>query len=146
MSKTVAAVLTLAVGTGLAACSSGSDSGTPAASAAASSSGADVCDSAGDLRTSLAALGDVEVVQEGTSGLEAAWTTVQDDWEQFADAARAEYGDQVDGVQAEADAVGQAVDAAQASPSAGTLGTAATAVGAFVRSAGDLVDEAGANC
>jgi ABC-type glycerol-3-phosphate transport system substrate-binding protein len=146
MSKHRAAVVALAVGTGLAACSSGSDSGTSAASSAATSSGADVCDSAGDLRTSLAALGDVQVVQEGTGGLEAAWATVQDDWAQFADAARARYSAQVDTVQAEADAVGQAVDAAQSTPSAGTLGTAATAVGAFVKSAGDLVDEAGSNC
>jgi hypothetical protein len=150
MSKRVAAVLTLAVGVGLTACSSGSDSGTPAAStgasSAASSGGADVCDAAGDLRTSLAALGDVPVVQEGTAALGTAWTTVQDDWGQFADAARAEYGDQVDGVQAQADAVGQALDAAQADPSAGTLATTATAVSAFVQSAGGLVDEAGSGC
>ena len=146
MSKHVAAAMTLAVGVGLAACSSGSDSGTAAASSAAGSSGTDVCESAGDLRTSLASLGDVQVVQEGTGALEVAWTTVQDDWVRFADAARAEYSDQVDSVQAEADAVGQAVDAAQATPSAGTLGTAATAVGVFLRSAGDLVDEVGSNC
>src|SRR4051794_4961539 len=140
MSKHVAAAMTLAVGLGLAACSSGSDSGTSAASSAASSaatsSGAGVCASADDLRTSLTALGDVQVVQQGTGALQSAWTTVQDAWGRFADDARAQYSAQVDTVQAEADAVGQAIDAAQATPSAGTLTTAATAVGAFLKSAG----------
>ncbi|MGY1781989.1 hypothetical protein [Geodermatophilus sp. SYSU D01036] len=105
-----------------------------------------MCGPAEDLRTSLAALRDVPVVEQGTSALEEAWATVEEDWGQFADAARTEYGDDVDEVQAEADAVREAVDAAQADPSAGTLGTAATAVGAFVRGADALLEETTSGC
>jgi len=142
MSRCAAAVAILVMGVGLSSCSSEADSGT----AAATAMGPNVCDSADDLRTSLAALREVRVVQEGTDALEVAWSTVQDDWAQFADAARAEYRTEVDDVQVEADAVRDAVDAAQASPSADTLGTAATAVGAFLQGAEALVDEASSTC
>ena len=142
MSKRVAAVLTVVVGMGLTSCSSDGDSGT----AAATSTSPDVCDSADDLRTSLAGLRDVQVVQQGTAALEQAWATVQDAWAQFADAARAEYGDQVDSVQDEADAVGEAVDAAQGTPSADTLGTAAAAVRVFLQDADALVDDTRSTC
>ena len=135
-------MLAVVVAGGLTSCSSDADPGT----AAATPSGPDVCDSADALRTSLAELGDVQVVQEGTGALEAAWSAVQDDWARFADAARDEYRDEVDGVQAEADAVGDAVDAALSTPSADTLGAAASAVGAFLRGAGALVDETTSAC
>ena len=142
MSRCAVAVAILVMAVGLISCSSDADSGT----AAATATGANVCDSADDLRTSLAALREVQVVQEGTGALELAWSTVQDDWARFADAARAEYRAEVDSVQVNADAVGDAVDAAQGSPSADTLGMAATAVGAFLQAAEALVDEASSTC
>ncbi|WP_457003110.1 hypothetical protein [Geodermatophilus sp. SYSU D00814] len=141
-SRCATAVVAVVVGAGLASCSSDAESGT----AAGTTPAPDVCGSADALRTSLAALGDVQVVQQGTGALEEAWATVQDDWARFADAARAEYRDEVDGVQADADAVGDAVDAAQGSPSADTLGAAATAVGTFLQGAGALVDETSSTC
>jgi hypothetical protein len=127
---------------GLSGCSSSSDGET----AAATSSGAAVCASADDLRGSLAALGDVQVVQQGTDALDQAWTTVQDDWARFADDARAQHADEVDGVQADADAVQAAVDTARADPGAGTLGTLASEVQTFLKDAGALVDEVRATC
>jgi hypothetical protein len=146
MSRSLAVVtavmVTALVGVGLAACSAEPDAG----SAAATTSGDDVCGAADDLRESLAALRDVPVVQEGTAARADAWPASQDDWARFADAAGAEYGDEVDDVQVEADAVGDAVDAAQDATSAATLGAAATAVGAFFQGADSLVTETSATC
>jgi hypothetical protein len=101
MRRCAAAVVAVVVGVGLASCSSGSDSGT----AAATSSRPAVCGSADELRTSLSALQDVKVVEDGTDALNEAWTTVRSDWAQLADDARGQYAEQVDGVQADADTV-----------------------------------------
>jgi hypothetical protein len=142
MRMCVVGVVTLVLGAGLSACSS--DPG--AESSAATASTADVCTSADALRGSLAALGQVQVAQEGTDALAAAWTAVKDDWAQLSDDAGAEYADQVEGVQAAADAVQSAVDNAQEEPSAQTLRDAAAAVGVFVQDAGALTDEVGSTC
>jgi hypothetical protein len=142
MRRCAAAVVTVVVGVGLASCSSGSNSET----AAATSSGPAVCASADDLRTSLSALQDVQVVQDGTDALDEAWTTVRSDWSQLADDARNQYAEQVDGVQADADTVQAAVDQARAAPSAQTLGNAASAVTVFLQDAGALVDEVRSTC
>jgi hypothetical protein len=98
------------------------------------------------MRSSLSALSDVQVVEQGTDSLTAAWDTVKDDWAQFADDARSRWSDDVDSVQADADTVGSAVDAAAATPSAQTLAAAGTAVGTFVHNAGALVDEVSSTC
>ena len=142
MSRCAAAVVAVVVGVGLASCSSGSDSGT----AAATSSRPAVCSSADDLRTSLSALQDVKVVEDGTDALNEAWTTVRSDWAQLADDARGQYAEQVDGVQADADTVQAAVDQARAAPSAQTLGSAASAVALFLQDAGALVDQVRSTC
>jgi hypothetical protein len=136
-------VVTAVVMAWLSACSSGSDPET----AAAPSSSSDVCSSADDLRGSLAALGDVEVAQAGAAAeLDQAWQAVQHDWDAFADAARAEHADAVDGVQADVDGAQAAIDSAQSDPSAATLGALASAVGTFLTDAGALVDEVGTTC
>jgi hypothetical protein len=147
MRTCVAGVMTVLLGAGIAACSSdaGTDSSAATTSAAAASSD-DVCASADTFRDSLTALGEVQVVQEGSDALGDAWTTVQDAWSQLADDARAEYGDQVDGVQAAADAVESALDSAQNDPTAQTLGDAAAAVGVFLQDAGALTDEVESTC
>jgi hypothetical protein len=142
MRTRAAAVGTVILLAGLSGCSSSSDGET----AAATSSDAAVCASADDLRGSLAALGDVQVVQQGTDALDQAWTTVQDDWARFADDARAQHADEVDGVQADVGAVQAAVDTARADPNAGTLGTLASEVQTFLKDAGALVDEVRATC
>ena len=129
--------MTVALGAGLSACSSdeGGESSTP-----------DVCAAADAFRGSLSALRDVQVVQEGTDALASAWTAVEDDWTQLAGDARAEYGDQVDGVQTAADDVRAALDDAQDQRSAQTLGNAATAVGVFLQDADALADEVDSTC
>jgi len=129
----------------LAGCSSDGSS-TAASSTAATSTTPAVCASADTLRTSLSSLADVEVVQEGTDALRTTWTQVQDDWSQFADDARSQHSGQVDDVQADAAAAGDAVDAALSDASAQTLAAAGTAITTFVQSAGALVDEVSSTC
>jgi hypothetical protein len=142
MRRCVVGVVIVVAGVGLCGCSS--DTGTEP-SAAASSSKA-LCADAEALRGSLAALGDVQVAKEGTDALQAAWTTVRDDWAQLADGARTRYADEVDRVQASADVVKSAVDTAMKDPSAQALGNVTSVVGVFVQDAGALVDEVGSTC
>jgi hypothetical protein len=137
----VVGVVIMVVGVWLSACSSDAQP-----SAAGTSAASDICGSAEDLRGSLSALGDVQVTQEGTSALENAWTTVQDDWAQLADDARERYAGQVGSVQTAADAVQAAMDTALADPSAQALRGAAAAIGVFVQEAGALTDEVGSTC
>jgi hypothetical protein len=137
MRTCVVAVMTVTLGAGLSACSSddGSEPSVP-----------DVCAAADAFRGSLTELRDVQVVQEGTDALDSAWTSVEDAWTGLAEDARAEYGDQVDGVQASADDVRTALDDAQDQRSAQTLGNAATAVGVFLQDADALADEVDSTC
>ena len=142
MRRFTAGLLVL-VGAGLAGCSSDADSGT---TTAASASAADVCRSADALRASLTALGDVHVAQNGTAALQEAWTTMLDDWGQLKKAAAERYSDQIDGVQADADAVRSAVETAQQNPSGNALAQAASAVGLFVQDAGARVKDVSSAC
>ena len=142
MRNWAAGVVAVVVGAGLAACSEGY----PQSPSAATSSTADVCGSADDLRASLTALGDVQVVQEGTDAVQQAWTTVQDDWAQLAEDAGDRYADQVDQVEAEAGAVQSAVETTQEESSAETVAAVAAAVGVFLQDAGELVDEVSSAC
>ena len=135
--RTYVVVVTAVLGAALSACSSDAE---PEPEVAA------VCTAADAVRSSLTELGDVQVVEDGVDALASAWTAVEDAWAQLADDARAEYGDQVDGVQAAADGVESALDSAQDNPSAATLGTAAAAVGVFRQDAGALVDEVRSTC
>ena len=139
MRKRSAAVLAGVLVAGVAGCSS-SD-----APSAAAPSTPDVCASADQLRTSLEGLGDVQV-RDGTADLEQSWSTVQDDWAQFAEDARAQHADRVDEVKTAADAVGEALTAAEDDPSVATLTGAGAAVSAFVSQAGALLDEVGSTC
>ena len=138
-----AGVVAVVVGAGLVSCSSDGYGGS---NAAASSSAADVCASAEAFRTSLAALGNVQVVQEGTDAVQQEWTTVQDDWTQLRDAAGDQYADQVDRVESDAGAVQSAIDTTQEESSAGTLAAVAGAVGVFLKDAGALVEEVTSSC
>jgi hypothetical protein len=130
----------------LCACSSDTGTQSSAATSAATSSTPDVCASADEFRASLTDLKDVDVVQQGTDALTATWTTVEDSWTQLAGDARATHADQVDRVQADADAVSSAVETAQGDTSAGTVGAVAAAVGVFLKDADTLLDEVGSTC
>ena len=134
------AVLAGVLTVGLAACSS---DGEPAAAAPSTP---DVCTSADQLRTSLDALRQVRPVQDGAAALEQSWETVQGDWTQLGEDARAQHADRVDEVQTAADGVRKAITAVKDDPSRATLSGAAAAVSAFASQAGALVDEVGSTC
>ena len=85
-------------------------------------------------------------MQEGTDAVRAAFGSVRDDLTQLADDAHAQFSAQSDAVRADTDAVGPALDAAQAAPSPQTLGALASAVGVLVRDATALVDDVEATC
>lgn len=132
---------------GLTGCSSDGDTTTTATTGdQPSATEADVCRSADALRSSLTGLSAQRVVSQSTDALAEQWSTVQADWAQLADDARGSYSEQVDGVQADADAVGSAVSAATADPSAATLATVASTVEAFLQGAGAFLDEVGSTC
>ncbi len=132
-------VVVVLVGVGLVSCSS--DTGAETASAEP-----DVCASADSLRGSLSDLGDVQVAQEGTDAVQRAWTAVQDDWSELAEAAGERFADQVHDVEAAAGAVQSSVETTQEEATAQTLGDVAAAVGAFVQDARALLEEVGATC
>jgi hypothetical protein len=71
---------------------------------------------------------------------------VQDDWAQLSKDAGARYADQVDRVQADADAVQSAVETAQAGASAQTLAGVAASVGVFLQDADALIKEVSSTC
>ena len=146
MRRCTAGIVSLIAAAGLAACSSDPGTESAATTSAATTSAADACASADALRGSLAALGDVDVIQDGTAGLQDAWTTVQDDWAQLAEDAGDEFGDEADEVQAAADDVGSALDSAQADASAQTLADVATSIGAFLQLADSFTQEVGSEC
>jgi hypothetical protein len=137
------AALALAAG-----CGTSTDSASVAASSVSSGSSASaaVCSSAADLRTSLGTLQEVDVVARGTGALEDAFTAVQSDLAQLAKDAQAQYTEQVQQVQSDAAAVQHAVDAAQATATAQTLGTVATAVRTLVPDAQALVTAVTSTC
>ena len=117
-----------------------------APSSAATSSAAEICASADRLRASLAALGDIQVLKEGTDAVQQKWTTVQDDWAQLSKEAGDRYAAQVDRVQADADAVQSAVRTTQQQSTPQTLTGVATAVGVFLQDAGALVQAVSSTC
>jgi hypothetical protein len=148
MKRTCAAwVAALVVGAALTACTGSAPSASSAsASSASAASTADVCQSAADLRTSLAALGNVPVVQQGTDALQQAFGAVKSDVAQLAESARSRYPDQIAQVKSDTAAVQSAVDTAQGDTTAQTLGAVASAVAVLVRDAGSLVDQVSATC
>jgi hypothetical protein len=148
----VAAALTVGVGgcassgSGSSAASSGGGSSSTTASSAAASSGAALCDTAGDLRTSVTALQQVDVVKQGTTAVQQAFDQVKTDLSSLADAAGAQVKAKVAPVQADAAAVQVAVDAAKAAPNGQTLGALAAAVRKLVQDAQTLLTSVGSSC
>jgi hypothetical protein len=142
MHRLTTGIATVAVGVLLAACSSDSGTESPGTTAAS----ADPCASVDALRGSLTALGDVQVVEDGTEAVQDAWTTVQDDWARLVDDVGDRYADQVDDVQAAADDVGSALDAAQGDPTTQTLADVVASIGVFLQAAETLAEEVGSQC
>jgi hypothetical protein len=110
------------------AASSSAASSSAASSSAASSSTAGVCSSVGELKTSVAALKDVPVVQEGVSAVEGPFATVRSDVAQVVQDAQSQYATQTAGLTADVTAVQTAVSQAQATPSRATLDAVAGSI------------------
>ena len=142
----LAAALTVGAG-GCASSGSGSSAASSTtASSAAASSGAAVCQPADDLRTSVTALQQVDVVKQGTVAVQQAFDQVKTDLTDVADAAGAQLTTKVAPVQADAAAVQVAVDAAKAAPNAQTLGALGAAVRKLVQDAQTLLTSVGSSC
>ncbi|MGY1592472.1 hypothetical protein ACI79D_10885 [Geodermatophilus sp. SYSU D00708] len=105
-----------------------------------------MCKAVDDLRSSITALGDVQVVQQGTDAVQQAFTSVESALAQLRTDAGAEYADDVDRVQADADQVRTALGAAEQDASAQTLGAVASAVGVLLTDARALADQVGSTC
>src|SRR5215218_8942424 len=103
------------------AASSSADSSSAASSSAASSSTAGVCSSVDELKTSVAALTAVPVVQDGLSAVEGAFATVQSDVAQVAQDGQSQYETQTAGLTSDVTAVKTAVSQARATPSRANL-------------------------
>jgi hypothetical protein len=140
-----AALLAIA-GAAVTACSGTDPSSDAATSAGGTSPDSDVCAAADEVRASVDALGQVQVVQQGTDALRGALDQVREDVERLAEDAREEFGPQVDRVETSLDTVQDALETASADPSPGALGAAATAVGALVRDTEELLDEVSTTC
>jgi ABC-type glycerol-3-phosphate transport system substrate-binding protein len=114
----------LAVGLFLAACSSDDENSAPPDSdateepSATSAAGGDPCADRDELRSSIDALTEVDVVAEGTNGLEPAIEAVTEDLAAVQESAG-------DDIQPEVDAVGSALDDVEAAVSNGSAEDAA---------------------
>jgi hypothetical protein len=144
-----AGLLAVAIGAGSAGCSDSGGSSTassPATSASGPSADPALCASADDLRNSIAAIADVQVVTNGTSAVKEALQAVRTDVNEVAQHARGQYRDQVDTVQADLAAVDTAVNTAQADSNATTLGAVATGISTLATDARALIDDVKSTC
>jgi hypothetical protein len=157
MSRRVLLAVAAALALGTAACASSgtepaassspvsSAPGSPTASADMSSSAAE-CHAADDLRASITALGQVDIVKQGTNAVQQSFAQVESALAALAAAAKGQHGPQLQQVQADATAVQAALDQAKAGPSASTLGALATAVHTLIQDARTLLAAVGATC
>ena len=99
--RTAASSAVLLAATTLLAVSCGDDDG--------DSNTASVCESRDELRTSVTALGDVDILSDGTNGLEAAADDVRSALDGLGQSAEDEFGDEVDAVQAALGDLGDAL-------------------------------------
>ncbi len=156
MKRIAVALLAVALGTAVTACSS-SGTGTSAASSSAPSSSSRsagssssdrpaLCDSLDALRASVQRLGDVNLAESGIAGFQDAWQAVQANLQQVADDATSRYAPQVATVKADAGAVGSAADAVRANPTAATLSALRQSIHSLADDVGHLVDDASPEC
>jgi ABC-type glycerol-3-phosphate transport system substrate-binding protein len=145
MSRRVLVAVAAVLVVGVAGCGS-SGTGSSGGSAAAAQSSAAVCSAAVDLRTSMTALQQVDLVKQGTQAVQQAFGQVKTDIGSLADAARSQLKPQVAKVQADRDAVQAGVDAAKAAPNAQTLGALRTAVQTLGQDVQSLISSVGSTC
>ena len=104
------------------------------------------CDARTDLSSSVEALGEVDVVAEGTDELRTAFDDVVAAVDELAAATGDRLEDEVDAVQAEVDDVRTAVSSFGDQSAAGAVELVAAEVGELVDSTSVLVEEASATC
>jgi hypothetical protein len=131
-----------------AGCSSG-DAGSsagPTSVAAGEAAPPAVCSSTEALRSSMAGLMDVEVVENGTAALQDAVAAVESDLQQVVDDATSQYSTQVDQLQAGFDGVETAARAALETPSVATLDAVRASIGALGSDVTGFADEIASTC
>lgn len=154
MSRRILATLVAVLAAGVTACgtsgsstsNAGSSAGSPSSSAAASTASTDLCQAADDVRASLSALQEVDVVQQGTDALSQAYAQVKSDLSTLTGAAKTRYGPQVQQVKADADALQAAIDQAKADPSAQTTSAVGTAARTLAQDTQALLTAVSSSC
>jgi len=104
------------------------------------------CDARDDLSSSVEALGDVDVVADGTDEVGTAFDDVVAAVDELADASGDRLEDEVDAVQAEVDDVRAAVGSIGDQSAAAAAELVGAEVGELVDSTSVLVEEASATC
>lgn len=107
-----------------------------------------VCRDVAQLRASIAALKDVQVVKQGTDAAKQALTRVQQDFTTLVQTAHDQASAAVAKIQADAAAVRAAIAAAGSgsTPSAQELAVIRARVGVLVQDTKSLIEEVGAGC
>jgi hypothetical protein len=140
MTRFFAALLVVGVGAVTAGCSSDGTSTSEATGPPA------VCSSTGELQASVADLGDVQIVENGTAALRDAIASVKSDLQRVVDDAGSQYATQVDGLQSGFDALQTAAGAAVNAPSADTLNTVTSSVRALAADVSTFADDVASTC
>lgn len=105
-----------------------------------------VCQSADDLKASIAGLKNVNVRANGTSAVSAQFTKIKQDFAALKADLKGQYSSQVSALSSALDKLGTSLDAAKASLNAGTLSALASAAGSVVTAGTNLVTAVSSSC
>jgi hypothetical protein len=122
---------------GLAACSGDDDTSDTAAEE-------QVCDDWAQVRSSVAALGDVDVAADGTDALRSAWDGLSDAVDELGDTAGDQLGDEVDALRIAVGDLGDELRDAADDPADEGAGSGLVAVGEAVQGVTRAADDLGA--
>lgn len=140
---TAACVLSAAF---LAGCSSSTTTVNGVSNSMSAASKSVVCQSANDLKASIAGLKNVNVRANGTSAVSAQFTKIKQDFAALKTDLKGQYSSQVNALSSALDKLGTSLDAAKASMNAGTLSALASAAGAVVTAGTNLVTAVSGSC
>jgi hypothetical protein len=105
-----------------------------------------ICASAADLKASVKALKDVNIRANGVSAVSDQFTKIQQELQTFKANAQGHYSTQVNALSDAMNHLRDSLDAAKASPSAGSLTTLAVYVKGVVTAGGNLVTAVSGTC
>jgi hypothetical protein len=126
--------------------SAGSSSAAPSSAGSSAADASPVCAAAADGRPAVDQLAQVDVTQDGLTGLQTALTAVGTAVGTLVDTGSAQVQPAVDGLQSDLTAIGDAVDAAGAQPSVAALRTVGSTISTLVGDVGDLATDLGGSC